>query len=43
MSKIEFRQNNLFYFILGVIGCLVLVRKCHKNVFILLNIKNVSK
>ena len=42
LSKIQFRPN-IFFLILSVIGCLDLVRKCHKKVFILLNIKNISK
>ena len=31
LSKIHFRPNNLLSLILSVIGCLDLVRKCHKK------------
>ena len=43
MSYIQFRQNNFLSLIKSVIQCLDLVRKCHKKLFILLNIKNIFK
>ena len=43
LSKIQFRPNNFLSLILSVIGCLDLVRKCHTKLFILFNIKNISK
>ena len=42
LSKIQFRQNNFLSLIFSIIVCLDLVRKSHKKLLILLNIKYIS-